>query len=223
MKISVVIPALNETETIAACVASAARQAGDVEILVADGGSTDGTPERVPAPARVVTSERGRAAQMNAGARQTNGDVLLFLHADSRLHPAALSGLREALLDPVVVGGTFTLRFDRRSPLLGLYAFFTRFRFRWFHYGDQGIFVRRRVLERLGGFRAVPILEDADFLGRLGTLGRRALVRLPVTTSARRFEARGAARQQLLNGAILLLRALRVPHAKLARWYPDLR
>ncbi|MFN2431694.1 MAG: TIGR04283 family arsenosugar biosynthesis glycosyltransferase [Gemmatimonadota bacterium] len=223
MKVSVVIPALNEAETIAACIASAARQSGDLEILVVDGGSTDRTPERVPAPARVVTSECGRAAQMNAGARHTHGDVLLFLHADSRLHPAALAALREVLLDSSVVGGTFTLRFEGRSPLLGLYAFFTRFRFRWFHYGDQGIFVRRRVLEQLGGFRAVPILEDVDILRRLEKLGRRALVPLPVTTSARRFERRGALRQQLLNAAILLLRALGAPHAKLARWYPEMR
>ena len=202
MKVSVVIPALNEADHIARCVRSATEQPGEVELLIVDGGSTDGTPEIARELSRVVGSDRGRAVQMNTGARQTTGEVLLFLHADSRLHPEALRDLRRTLRDPRVVGGTFTLRFDADRPLLRFYAWTTRLPFRLFHYGDQGIFVRRRVFERLGGFEEIPLMEDVDFLRRLRGEGRVALVPRPVTTSARRFQERGVLRQQLLNAEV---------------------
>ena len=158
MKVSIVIPALNEAEHILTALFSVKQQAGDFEIIVVDGGSTDRTAEIARAHGLVISSERGRSIQMNAGARQASGEALLFLHADSCLHPNALSFLRRALKDSGTVGGTFTLRFDSDKILLKLYAFFTRFRFRYFHYGDQGIFVRRLAFEQVGGFyKDLPI------------------------------------------------------------------
>ena len=219
MRVSVVVPVLNEAEHIEACLQSVLGQAGEIEIVVVDGGSTDATSKIAARYAQVVPSSRGRAVQMNLGAREATGDVFLFLHGDSLLHAEALEALRAALTDPSVAGGTFTLRFDTEHPVLRFYAWCTRLSPAWFRYGDQGIFVRRAVFEQLAGFRELPILEDVDLLRRLRRLGRLAVVPRPVTTSARRFEAGGLVRQQLLNGTILAAHAAGVPPEYLARWY----
>jgi rSAM/selenodomain-associated transferase 2 len=219
VKISVIIPALNEAENIEPCLLSVARQQGQFEIIVVDGQSTDGTAEIAERYATVIISERGRAVQMNEGARRAQGDVLLFLHADSILHPYALTRLQEALEDSHVVGGTFTLRFDSDKFLLKFIAFFTRFKIRYFHYGDQGVFVRRSVFERLGGFKEMPLMEDIDFLLRLRKSGRVSLIRSPVTTSARRFLERGIVRQQMLNNFLVALYVLGVKPQTLSKLY----
>lgn len=221
MRISVIVPALNEAGCIAACLGSVRAQGMDTEVLVVDGGSTDATADIAARHARVVRGVRGRGAQMNAGARVSTGDVLLFLHADTVLHPRALAGMRRALMDRRVAGGTFTMRFDVAHPLLRLYGWCTRLR--WFRYGDQGIFLRREVFERLGGYRELPLLEDVDLLRRMRRHGRLAVVPRPVTTSARRFVERGIFRQQLVNGAILAAYALGVSPARLAGWYAGRR
>ena len=220
MKISVIIPTLNEAEGIGASLNSIIRQPEEFEIIVVDGGSADGTADVARRYARIIQSEqRGRAIQMNAGAGQACGEVLVFLHADSRLPDNALSLLRNALIDPRIIGGTFTLRFDNPRFLLRLIVFFTRFRFRFFHYGDQGIFVRRTVFEELGGFKPIPIMEDIDFLRRLRRRGRVALIKQPVTTSARRFLGHGIIRQQLFVVILVILYLLGVSPEKLSRLY----
>jgi rSAM/selenodomain-associated transferase 2 len=217
--VSVVIPALDEARHIEACIRSIRSQEGVAEIIVVDGGSTDGTATIALRFAEVLVSEPGRALQMNAGAARATGDALLFVHADSTLHPAAIQGVRRALLDPRTVGGTFTLRFDHGHPLLRFYALCSRLRVPLFHYGDQGIFLRRGVFEALGGFPQIPLMEDLELLRRLRRYGRVTLVPSPVTTSARRFLARGVARQQLLNIALVAAYLLGARPERLARWY----
>ena len=217
--VAVVVPALNERRCIEGCLASVRAQQVDAEIVVVDGGSADGTAALAAPLARVLRAPRGRAVQMNAGARATRGDVLLFLHADSRLAPGALAAVRRALADADVVGGTFSLRFEPETPLLRTYATCTRASPRVFHYGDQGIFVRRAVFEALGGYREVPLMEDVDFLRRLRRAGPTVLLPLPVTTSARRFQRHGIVRQQLRNAILLGLYYAGVSPHRLARWY----
>jgi rSAM/selenodomain-associated transferase 2 len=219
MRISVIIPALNEAKNILPCLHSVKNQPGEFELLVIDGGSVDGTVEVARHQARVIRSEQGRAVQMNSGARQSTGEVLLFLHADSYLPSGAFLLLGQVLADPRIVGGTFRLRFNRQAFLLRVIAFFTRFKFRYFHYGDQGIFVRRSVFEALDGFAEIPLMEDVDFLRRLRRAGGVALLKQPVTTSARRFVEHGVIRQQLMNIILLTFYLLGARPEKLKKWY----
>lgn len=219
MKISVIIPALNEARGILSCLESVKTQEGELELIVADGGSIDDTVAVVRPHAKVIHCREGRAVQMNSGARQATGDVFLFLHADSSLPSRAIPLLEQALADSRIVGGTFMLRFDSPRLLLRLIAFFTRFEFRYFHYGDQGIFVRRSVFEQLKGFTEIPFMEDIDFLRRLHSTGRVTLIKQPITTSPRRFLEHGILRQQLMNIILVILYLLGARPETLKKWY----
>ncbi len=219
MRISVIIPALNEARGILSCLRSVTNQPGEFELIVVDGGSVDGTAEAVKPHARLIRSKRGRAVQMNVGARYSTGEILLFLHGDSHLPPRAFSLVERALADPRVVGGTFGLRFDSEKLLLRFIAFFSRFRFGYFHYGDQGIFVKRRVFEQLNGFAEISFMEDVDFLKRLRRIGRVTLLDQPITTSARRFQERGIIHQQLMNIILVVFYLLGAKPENLKKWY----
>jgi rSAM/selenodomain-associated transferase 2 len=219
MKISVIIPALNEARYILSCLGSVKNQLGEFELIVVDGGSVDETVEAAEPHAGVIRSKRGRAIQMNLGARYSSGEILLFLHADSHLPSGAFPLLERVLADPRIVGGTFRLRFNSDKFLLRLIAFFSRFKFRYFHYGDQGIFVRRSVFEQLHGFAEIPFMEDVDFLQRLRGTGLVALLEQPITTSARRFLERGIIRQQLMNIILVIFYLLGASPQNLKRWY----
>ena len=218
--ISVIIPTLNEAGNILQTIESVRQQDRGAEIIVADGGSVDGTPEIVRPDARVIHSPRGRAVQMNAGARCAAGDVLLFLHGDSRVAPGALAQLRKTMDNPHVAGGSFTLVFDIDNFWLRFYAFCSTIDCVCFRYGDQGIFVRRVIFEQMQGYAEVPLMEDIDLMRRLPRYGRRVLIRdYPVTTSARRFVEHGIVRQEALNVALVAAWFLGVAPQTLARWY----
>jgi rSAM/selenodomain-associated transferase 2 len=218
--ISVVIPALNEAGNILQTIAGVRRQDREAEIIVADGGSVDGTPEIARLQARVIQSPRGRAVQLNAGARCAAGQVLLFLHADSRLAPGALAKMRQTMDNPLTAGGSFTLAFDVDNFWLRFYAWCSTINCLCFRYGDQGIFVRRAIFEQMGGYAEIPLMEDIDFMRRLPSYGRRALIRdYPITTSARRFVEHGIVRQEALNVALVVAWFLGVKPRTLARWY----
>lgn len=220
MKISVVIPTLNEAENILTTIESVRQQDQAAEIIVADGGSVDRTQDIARPHAQVIDSPHGRAVQMNAGARVATGDVLLFLHGDSRLALGALAQMQKTLDNPRVAGGTFTLIFDVDNAWLRFNACCSNIDWLIFRYGDQGIFVRRAVFEALGGYAEIPLMEDIDLLRRLPRHGRRVLIRnYPVTTSARRFVERGILRQELLNAALVAAWFAGVKPQTLARWY----
>ncbi|MDX1546472.1 MAG: TIGR04283 family arsenosugar biosynthesis glycosyltransferase [Rhodothermales bacterium] len=205
VKISVVIPALNEARRIEATLASVRAQAGPSEVVVVDGGSTDGTPERAAAGgARVLSAAPGRARQMNAGAEATDGAVLLFLHADTLLPPDAFEAIRRTLTDPRAEAGAFRLAFDRWTPLLRFYSFCTRFALPRICFGDRGLFVRRAAFEAVGGFPPMPMFEDLELVQRLHRRGGFRFLPQHVTTAARRFHRYGPLRQQLLNTALWL-------------------
>ena len=225
MRLSVIIPVLNEERAIAGAVDDAARVGPD-EIIVVDGGSADRTPDIVrDGPARLACSARGRAVQMNEGAQRAQGDVLLFLHADTTLPVTARVDVEACMADAGCVGGRFDIRLDSTRPLLRVVGRMISLRSRLTRVatGDQAIFVRRTVFERLGGFPEIPIMEDVAFCRALKKEGRIACLRSRVLSSARRWEQNGPVRTILLMWALKLLFLAGVPPATLKRLYSEAR
>jgi len=223
MKISVVIPTLNEESHIEKTLLSVMKQEGDYEVYVVDGGSTDNTVNIAKKYATVINSKRGRAIQMNAGAMLSKGDILLFLHADTLLPDNAFREIRKRMQDDTVVGGSFYIAFDADNFILRGVSFITRFNFRLFHFGDQGIFVRRDIFHKLRGYKEIPIMEDYDFYKRLREQGKVILIRMPVISSARRFIKKGVIRQLLINKLAVLAYWAGVDIQTIKRFYDDMR
>ncbi|PIQ53155.1 MAG: glycosyl transferase [Comamonadaceae bacterium CG12_big_fil_rev_8_21_14_0_65_59_15] len=195
LHISVVIPVLNEAAGIdAALQALRPLQTRGTQIVVVDGGSSDDTLSRVRAHAvQVLAAPRGRALQMNAGAKQASGDVLLFLHADTCLPADADSLITQALASGAAVWGRFDVRIAGRSRWLRVIAALMNARSRWtgIATGDQAMFMTRAAFEATGGFACQPLMEDIELSVRLRQLSRPACLRAQVVTSGRRWETRG--------------------------------
>jgi rSAM/selenodomain-associated transferase 2 len=196
--LSIIVPVLNESETIGAQLRTLVplRSEG-AEVIVVDGGSHDGTPVQAREGAdRVLVAERGRASQMNAGAAAAAGEILLFLHADTRLPADADDLVRQAFADRERVWGRFDVRIDGRHALLGLVAALMnqRSRLTGIATGDQAIFVTRQAFERVGGYPDMPLMEDIVLSRRLKRLSRPVCLRDRVTTSGRRWERNGVLR-----------------------------
>ena len=219
--LSVVIPTLNEADQIATTLKAVTAEQPD-EILVADGGSTDGTVERAEhAGARVLRVPKGRARQMNAAAAMARSDLLFFLHADTLPPAGYVQSIRHWLENPAVAAGAF--RFALREPLAraALVEALVAVRCALFGtpFGDQGLFVRRDLFLALGGFADLPLLEDVEILTRLRRWGAVKLCREPAATSARRWQRLGLLRTFLLNHLIMLGYYAGVSPDRLARLY----
>jgi rSAM/selenodomain-associated transferase 2 len=203
MLVSVIIPALNEAENIEETLIAAHRTytPDEVEIIIVDGGSTDGTPDLISENVTLITAPRGRAVQLNRGAVAAHGDIFVFCHADSQLP----DGWREAVIDalkPGVSGGTFQTRI---LPAFGFLPIRNRWVFppNWrIMFGDQVQFMPRAMFEKVGGFPEIPLMEDVEMSRAMHNVGKLVRIdpRIRVTTSSRRFEERGLLRQSLQNG-----------------------
>lgn len=221
-KVSIVIPVLDEAANIAAALAALQplRRAG-VETIVVDGGSRDATRALArPLADRVVAAPRGRATQMNAGAAAAGGDILVFLHADTTLPPDAVAAVETALAGPHD-WGRFDVAIAGSHPMLAVVGMLmnARSRFSGIATGDQAVFVRRSAFEAVGGFPAIPLMEDVALSRALKRLSPPAALRQRVVTSGRRWERHGIFRTIVLMWRLRAAYALGADPHRLARRY----
>jgi rSAM/selenodomain-associated transferase 2 len=225
--LSIIIPVLNEQETIAKSLAALQplRRLG-VEVIVVDGGSTDATRDLArPLADSVLSASRGRASQMNAGARRAKSEHFLFLHSDTALPEQAFEQTSGALNQSGRVWGRFDVRFDSPLPILRLVAFMMNRRSRWtgIATGDQAMFVQRQAFERVGGFPEIPLMEDIALSKSLKRLSPPVCLRARVTTSGRRWEKNGALRTILLMWRLRAAYFLNADPSRLAERYRHAR
>jgi rSAM/selenodomain-associated transferase 2 len=218
--LTVVVPVLSDYDALAALLADIP-DTGEVELIVVDGGADPRLPRLLDARAnaRLVHAEPGRANQLNAGAAVAGGDVVLFLHADSRLPAGWTTAIRS--VPAAVAGGWFRFTLDDDAWQARFIERAVAWRVRLFRlpYGDQGLFVRRSTFAHLGGFAAWPLMEDVDFVRRLVAAGPVQELSLPLRTSSRRWRRDGWFTRSALNVALLSLYFAGVSPWRLARWY----
>jgi len=219
--LSVIIPALNEENHIRQTLERLGKISHG-EVIVVDGGSTDNT-VRVAKECgvRVLSARPCRGGQMNAGASEASGDVLLFLHADTIVPDNFLPLIRQAMTDPEVVGGSFALKIQPSTPLLRYIERDVTWRTKLFRlpYGDQAIFIKASIFRLMGGFADIALMEDVEFVRRLRKIGRLAFIPFPVITSSRRYKKIGVLRTILKNKLVLLGYYLKVSPSRLALFY----
>ena len=217
-RISVIIPVLNEAENIAATVASTK----NVEVIVVDGGSQDSTVQiaKELGVKVLVFNTANRAQQMNAGAQTATGDILLFLHADTRL-PIQFDTMVYRAMASNIVAGAFALRIDSALWRLRLVEMGVNMRSRIFAlpYGDQAIFLNAQLFHELGGFANLPIMEDFELISRLRRRGRIAIISTPVITSKRRWQKLGIMQTIFINQVAIIAYLLNISPQKIADWY----
>jgi rSAM/selenodomain-associated transferase 2 len=217
--VTLVIPVLFDADAASALLAGVPA-APDVEVIVVDGAPDPLEPGVLAhGSAILLRAPAGRARQMNSGAASATGEWLLFLHADSTLPRGWLPAI--AGLDKELIGGWFRFALDDSAWQARVIERLTAWRVKHFKlpYGDQGIFVRRRTFEELGGFRELPLMEDVDFVRRLVRAGRIMELPLPLRTSARRWRRDGWFRRSTKNLMLVSLYFLGVRPERLARWY----
>ncbi len=221
MQFSVIVPAFNEASLIRPFLQHLRERAPGAEIIVADGGSSDGTVDLATGFCdQLVRSETNRAKQMNAGARAACGDVLWFVHVDAEVPQGCLNEIERIMDDPKVVGGYFRIRLPRRLVyrLTDSFAHYAGILSRM-RCGDHGIFCRRTVFVDIGGFPEVPLMEDVEFLRQLHRCGRVKYSERRILVSDRRYESVGSVRLTLAYGVIATLYIFGAPLSILASIY----
>ncbi len=225
MKVSIIVPSLNE-ELVLEKTLTQFQQLSPHELIVSDGGSDDDTRNIAGRFShRVITGSAGRALQMNVGADEATGDILLFLHADSRIEPESYRKMLQCMQNPKWIGGAFTLCIESGKWSLKLIALLANIRSKYFGlaYGDQGFFVRKEVFKDMNGFSPLPICEDLDFYHRLRKKGPVILLKEKAHTSPRRWIKEGILFTTARNTLIAVLFGLGFPPHILTKWYLAIR
>jgi len=223
--VSIVVPTLNEETRIAGTLQALQSLPGDKQILIADGGSEDRTADiATELGVRVVACPRGRGCQIRTAAAEAKGDVLWFVHADTRPAAGALEAMEKALTSSSVIGGNFSLIFEGEHYSAGqMTAIYPCLRWLGLSYGDAGIFIRRSVYDAIGGCRPYPLFEDLDLVRRMKRHGRFVHLDTRIFTSARRFTGSPYARVWALWITLQVLYWAGVSPYRLARWYRQAR
>ena len=225
MKVSIIVPTLNE-ELVLENTLTHIQQLSPHELIVSDGGSNDYTYRIADRFShRVITGSAGRALQMNAGANEATGDLLLFLHADSRIEQDSYRKMLECMENPKWIGGAFTLCIESGKWSLKLIALLANIRSKYFGvaYGDQGFFVRKEVFKDMNGFSPIPICEDLDFYYRLRKKGSVILLKEKAHTSPRRWTNEGIFFTTVRNFIVAVLFGVGFPLHILTKWYLAIR
>ena len=223
-KISVIIPVYNEEEMLLKNETHLKNLKKDTELIFVDGGSCDRTIELASKLGKVLIGKKGRAVQMNLGASEAKGDILLFLHADSFLNNNALNSIRNCI-NKGALGGCFTQRLNNELPVYrGIERGGNiRAKKKKIFYGDQGIFVRRNIFFALGGYPEIPVMEDLVFSKKLKRVGKVECLNDIINVSARRWEEHGIFRTNILYAIMLLLFSMHVPFGIMKCFYKDTR
>ena len=221
--ISIIIPVLNEVNTITQTISTAqTAKDKDIEIIVVDGGSNDGTIELIKClNIQIISSLPGRATQMNCGAKIARGKILLFLHGDTLLPSNFDRMLEEILVKPKIIAGAFELSIRGKTKGLRIVERMVNWRSRYLQmpYGDQGIFLPAKIFQEIGGFPEIPIMEDFELIRQLKKRGQIAIVPAPVFTSGRRWQKLGILKTTFINQIVIIAYLLGVSPKRLARLY----
>lgn len=222
--ISVIIPILNEAKILNETLSRLQPESVNHELIIVDGGSTDESVNIAEKYGKVIVAERGRAKQLNAGASDASGDILLFLHADVWLETGALKAV-ETTVSSGYVGGGFLQKIDGKNLLYRLIEKTAdmRGKYQKVFYGDSGIFVRRDIFKRIGGFPDVPIMEELGFSKQLRRFGKTKMVKPHIHISARRWETNGIIRTTIRNWYIKTLYHCGYSLEQLAKMYRNIR
>lgn len=220
-KISIIIPTLNEVGNIKDAITTT-QPSTNIEVIVVDGGSQDDTVEIAQSlGVKVISSPPGRAVQMNTGALAASGDILLFLHADTRLPTGFDMMIRTALQQPGSVAGAFALRIDASGWGIRWveWGVNRRSHFWQMPYGDQAIFITKEIFQKIGMFPELPIMEDFELIRRLKRNCKITIISVPVITSARRWLQKGILKTTLINQIVIIAYLLGVSPERIRSWY----
>lgn len=223
--ISIIVPVLNEEKAIENLLKGLNSLKGEKEIVVVDGGSSDSTVEIASNYGKVVRSKKGRGVQMNEGAKIARGNVLWFVHSDSKVSQNALEAIKKAIEEGYIGGGFSLYFYDYDTRFMRFVSVTSNWRAKYLKlfFGDQGIFVRRDIFDELRGYKEIELMEDWDFSRRLVKRGKMKLLDTKIGTSARRFKEGGQLRTLLLMHKIKLLYVLGVSPSKLNKMYREAR
>ena len=221
--ISIIIPAYNEEANIGNLLSflKAHTHESDVEIIVVDGGSSDTTVDVAKSYGvkTIKSPKKGRAHQMNFGAKKAGGEWLYFLHADTTPPPSFVDDINKKIKDGFECG-CFRLKFDLDHPALQMYGWFTRFDINFFRFGDQSLFAKKALFCKINGFNdQLLVMEDQEIVSRLKSHAQFGLIKKSVTTSARKYQRFGVFRLQFIFAIIVVLFYLKISQEVIAHFY----